>query len=681
MLKNTQILHRIALSAMLPLVTLTCLTVYEISSKWAVRAEMARLEPVADGVGKLSRLVHELQRERGLSSAFLSSKGAQMRPELQTQRGRTDAERIVALATLTDLRNASLGDLTTTAKASEDALATLDQRRREIDSQSVTPPAAVGALTGTIGHLISAITGISKLSHDDDISKAIAAYGSIVEGKERAGQERAVIAGGLAAGRFEVPAYARALGLAAAQDAYFSAFRAVATSEARALFTQALSGPVVERVQEFRKIVEQGGVSGDLKSLDSKTWFDASTARIDVLKSVEDGLVGELSAMMAAKKSSAGTALAVVTALMLIALGASGAAVIVLARSITGPIRTLSSAMTDLAKGDTATAIEGVDRGDEIGLMARAVAFFKENLIKANELTARELEETNRRGARTARVTALADRFDADVGTLLHSVTAASAQLQSTATSLTATAEETSRQAGVVAVASNETSSNVQTVAAAAEELSSSVLEIGRQVTHSAGIAQKAVEEADRTNMKMRVLTEAAAKIGNVVDLITEIASQTNLLALNATIEAARAGDAGRGFSVVATEVKSLAAQTGKATEDIRRQIDAIQASSSDAVIAISGITGTISTINEIVASIASAVEEQSAATQEIARNVQDAAQGARAISDNIAGVTGAADDTGASANQVLLASDDLARQSRTMRQQVETFLAGIKVA
>jgi methyl-accepting chemotaxis protein len=218
-------------------------------------------------------------------------------------------------------------------------------------------------------------------------------------------------------------------------------------------------------------------------------------------------------------------------------------------------------------------------------------------------------------------------------------------------------------------------------VAAAAEQLASSVAEIGRQVSFSTTVAQKAVEGAGRTNDTVRTLSSEASKIGEIVKLINEIASQTNLLALNATIEAARAGEAGRGFAVVAAEVKSLAEQTAKATDQIRVQISSIQTSSNEAVSAIEGIATTINEMNEIASAIASAVEEQGSATKEIARNVQQASSGTNDISSNIAGVQQAAGNAGAAARQVLQASHLLSQQSEAMRSEVETFLSHIRAA
>ncbi len=346
-------------------------------------------------------------------------------------------------------------------------------------------------------------------------------------------------------------------------------------------------------------------------------------------------------------------------------------------RAVSRPLDRLIGLLQRIAQGEFNNRVI-IDRDDEIGIVLRHLQAMQAKLGFDREVM--RFEEV-RRGRRTERLEKLTQAFDADISAVLKSVASASTELQATASSMTATAEETSNQAGAVAAATEEASTNVQTVSAAAEELASSVSEISRQVTHSAAIAQKAVTEADRTNMTVHSLTDEATKVGDVVKLISEIAAQTNLLALNATIEAARAGEAGRGFAVVASEVKSLAEQTAKATDQISSRITAIQSSSGEAVSAIKGITGTINEINEIASAIASAVEEQGSATKEIARTVQQAAVGTNEISSNVSGVQQAAADTGSAAHQVLQASSELSRQSETMRGQVEIFLANIKAA
>ncbi len=260
-------------------------------------------------------------------------------------------------------------------------------------------------------------------------------------------------------------------------------------------------------------------------------------------------------------------------------------------------------------------------------------------------------------------------------------VASAATEMESTAQAMSATAEETSHQATAAAAGVEQASTNVETVASAAEELSSSIAEVSTQVTDSANIARNAVEEASRANGQVESLVEAAQKVGEVVNLIQDIAEQTNLLALNATIEAARAGEAGKGFAVVASEVKSLANQTAKATEEITSQITAMQGATGDAATAIKGIATTITKVDEIAASIASAVEEQGAATQEIARNAQQAAQGSTDVSSNVSGVTQAAAETGTSASQVLEAAKELATRSNELSAQTEKFLASLNAA
>jgi methyl-accepting chemotaxis protein len=218
-------------------------------------------------------------------------------------------------------------------------------------------------------------------------------------------------------------------------------------------------------------------------------------------------------------------------------------------------------------------------------------------------------------------------------------------------------------------------------VASATEEMTSSVNEISRQVQTSASIANDAVVQARKTNDSVAELSKAAARIGDVVELINTIAGQTNLLALNATIEAARAGDSGRGFAVVASEVKTLAQQTANATGEISQQIIGIQAATQDSVAAIREIGDTIGRMSEIASTIASAVAQQGAATQEISRNVQQAAHGTQQVSTNITDVERGASETGSASSQVLLAAQSLSRDSRRLKLEVGRFLDTVRAA
>ncbi len=323
------------------------------------------------------------------------------------------------------------------------------------------------------------------------------------------------------------------------------------------------------------------------------------------------------------------------------------------------------------------------ERKDEFGPIARALMTFREHSLENDRLRAAQEndEESERQKARRKEMHALADGFESTVKSVVRSVGTAATEMESTAASLSGIADEASKQATMVAAAAEQATSNVQTVSAAATELTSSIEEISSQAGRAAQVSGRAVDQAQHTDEIVTGLAAAADKIGEVVNLINDIASQTNLLALNATIEAARAGDAGKGFAVVAGEVKSLANQTARATEDISRQINGVQSSTAEAVDAIRSITTTISEISEISAAIASAVEQQGAATQEIARNVEQAAAGTHEVSSNIAGVTRAAGEAGTGASQVLSAASALAQQATYLGEEVENFIRRVREA
>ncbi|NVN87940.1 MAG: methyl-accepting chemotaxis protein [Rhodopseudomonas sp.] len=366
-----------------------------------------------------------------------------------------------------------------------------------------------------------------------------------------------------------------------------------------------------------------------------------------------------------------------------VAIGAiSGVIAWLIGRGITLPLGRLGARMQSLAEGQLEAPIPGIDRGDEIGEMAATVQVFKDNATRIRGLESQEAATKERAAAeRRAMMESIATDFERSVNGVVRSVATATADMQATAQSMTATATDASSRAAMVGAASESASTNVGTVASAAEELSASVTEIARQVTQSREIAGKAVSDAERTNATVQLLSTGAEKIGEVVQLIHSIASQTNLLALNATIEAARAGESGRGFAVVASEVKALASQTAKATEEISAQVSAMQASTSNAVQAIGGITATIAQMSDITLAISGAVEQQGSATREIARNIQSVAAGSSEISDHIGGVTAAAEATGNAASQVLSNARELDSQSGHLRVAVDDFLSKVRAA
>lgn len=347
------------------------------------------------------------------------------------------------------------------------------------------------------------------------------------------------------------------------------------------------------------------------------------------------------------------------------------------------PLSLLNGALGRLAGGELNVEIPGANRGDEVGDIAKTVVIIGQNAEQKAREEAEAQAEQERRAAqqRKADMVKMADDFEGAVGEIVDTVSSASTELEASASTLTATAERAQELTTAVAAASEEASTNVQSVASATEELTSSVVEISRQVQESARIANDAVGQARKTNEQVADLSRAAARIGDVVELINTIAGQTNLLALNATIEAARAGEAGRGFAVVASEVKALAEQTAKATGEIGQHIDGIQRATQESVGAIKEISGTIEKLSEISATIASAVEEQGAATQEISRNVQQAAQGTQEVSSNITDVQRGASETGSASSQVFSAARSLSSDSNRLKMEVGKFLDTVRSA
>ncbi|TWA65759.1 methyl-accepting chemotaxis sensory transducer with Cache sensor [Azospirillum brasilense] len=364
----------------------------------------------------------------------------------------------------------------------------------------------------------------------------------------------------------------------------------------------------------------------------------------------------------------------------LLILLVTGGGAVLLGRGITRPLNRLSGTLDSLAHGDRTTAVPFTEYRNEIGRIARAVEVLKAGVQEAEDL--REQQERGKRQAAEAQRAAMqrvAGDFEASVGAIVGALTVAASEMRETAQSMSATSNRANEQATTVAAAATQATMNVQTVAAASEQLTASIGEISQQVARSVEVAAKAVAETQRTNGTVEGLSGAAQKIGEIVGLIQSIASQTDLLALNATIEAARAGEHGKGFAVVAHEVKALARQASQASGDIAQQIASIQGTTREVVDAIRGIGSTIGDLNGIATAVASAVEEQTAATQEISRNVHQAAQGTGEVSANIVGVTQASSDVGRSAGRVLTAAQGLADQSNRLHGEVDHFLTSIR--
>ncbi|MBV8839978.1 MAG: nitrate- and nitrite sensing domain-containing protein, partial [Alphaproteobacteria bacterium] len=456
---------KLALAAALPLAVLIGLASYDLLAKWETRSQMAALGRLGDAVAGISQLVHELQRERGASAVFVGSKGAQLRAELPEQRKLADKQRQAAAASFDELHaSVSAESFRQALENARKAVAELDGKRQAIDAFAITAPESNTYFTDTIAKLLGVVGELAKVSTRSDVTTSIAAYLNFMHGKERSGQERATGAAGIATGRFDLALYRRVLGLAAVQQAYFDLFEASATESERAFFKSTLSGPVTDDVVKMRETIAKGGLSGELQGLDGKTWFTATTARIDKLKLVEDRIATDLKQQTDAIYAEATNGLMTLATTMLISLLVCFGCVAGISRSIVRPIARLVGALKELAAGNFDMVLPGLGRRDEIGDLAQAVEGIKSKAIEKARHEA-EQEEARAQAAEAERKAAMrrmADDFESAVGSIVETVSSASGELESAARTLTQTAETTQQLSSKVASASTEASSNVE---------------------------------------------------------------------------------------------------------------------------------------------------------------------------------------------------------------------------
>jgi methyl-accepting chemotaxis protein len=504
--------------------------------------------------------------------------------------------------------------------------------------------------------------------------------------RNTAGEASLIISNGLAAGRIAPEIHVNYIKLLGGTEIAWKALElTIAGMQLPVTLASAMTATKTAYFEQsyldLRERLMKALLAGEKAELTANQWSPITVGRLAAAVGVAEGALDAARAHSATQHSSAQRSLVVQLALLVAAVALTFGAMTLVSRRVIKPLRNMRDAMLKVASGDLNIDTGYSQRQDEIGALAGALDTFKQQAADKARIETQERERNAGATARQKTIESHVGEFENLVRQTLDQLGDASGQMRTTSAGLSAVSRQTNERVQVAEKASGEASMSVETVAAASEQLSASINDISQQAAHAAGIASRAVGQARETDGTVQGLAKSAGRIGEVVGLINTIAAQTNLLALNATIEAARAGEAGRGFAVVASEVKSLASQTAKATEEISEQISEIQKVAGEAIDAIKGIGGIIGEVNEVATAIAAAVQQQGAATQEITRSTQYAAQGTKNVSDNIMGVKADADAAAAAADDVKHASETLETQSQQLGNQVTQFLGKIRAA
>ena len=466
--------------------------------------------------------------------------------------------------------------------------------------------------------------------------------------------------------------------LIAMQDSYIAQFLNFADEHAKDAYEEGIKDPVIQDVNHVRDVALGHNQSNEI--INPQRWFDMMTKKIGVMLHIEEEIAQDVLSvahedMKLAEHSRNVSILIVIALLVIVALCSY-----VVLRDLLSSIRGTEEVMDELGNGNLSVAVRGVERKDEIGTMARAIEIFKTKLIENKQLEEATLKNQARAEEEKRKVMQdLASSFENRVQGIISGVAAAATELSHTAELMSQSTTESNNNAGQAVAASDDTYVSIQSVAAASEEMAATIQEISSQMQNTSRLVTQSVERVNGADKYAGELQQTSGEVREVIQLISNIARQINLLALNATIESARAGEAGKGFAVVANEVRNLAAQTDKSIQDIEKVIGSMSQASDGVVSALDGIKTSVEQIQAAATGVASAVEEQSVVVNDISQNMSTAQGKTEVVRNNIGMVSRSSNEASQNAQQVLLAAQELSKQSEQLDEEVQTFLSEVR--
>lgn len=672
-LPTLNVTHRIAIAVGAPILALVFFAGLFVLEHRNDAERMRSIAELTEFGRTMSAVIHELQRERGNSAGFVGSQGGrEFAARLDQQRARTDLVVSQYFGALQEHEPGKYSEEYAEAiEGVNSQLRALAQHRGAVDTLELNLGQTVSPYTAIINGMLHAYVQEIHVSDDAGLIEGMISLLNLMEAKENAGIERAVGANSLGSGTVNRANHRRLTELQAAQEAFLAEFSMIAGPEWGERMSRAVE-PTLEAVQNYRDTMSEGGYGASVPQGEGGAWFDASTRRIDALMDVEAEfatyLVDMATVRLEASNRSAWFYAVLATLVTLATIWVS----IQIALGVVRPIKMITDNLERISSGESDVEIRGVDRQDEIGILARATRDFLMDAEQRRALEASNLEKDKKAmEERTAYMKKMSEEVEVASERSLGRVVESASDIRERSLAVKSSLSDAVQKAEVVAGRARESSAQSSDAAEQADQLIYAINEVTEQITKSDGLVRDAVGKASQSSEAVNELRDAASQIGNFIEIINGLAEQTNLLALNATIEAARAGEAGKGFAVVASEVKALAAQTNKSASEISERVSSIQGRTQDTVSAIDAIASSIDTLSEVTTAVSAAMEEQRASTSSFLGFVEQTREATSDVAAGVEEIRGVAERVSSEAEAFASTADDMADMSELARFEI----------